>query len=116
MEIQKLAIKLALAIKGADLKDCVFTEDGEESSNSTRIPWKIDEISVFRRTMMRKCKLNSEQFFSKISQFKKAINGRSRYEHKKYLDGLGVKWTCHFSQQQAQLLQLLIPTKTRQVF
>jgi hypothetical protein len=87
---QKLAIKLALAIKGADLKDCVFTEDGEESSNSTRIPWTLDEISVFRRTMMRKCKLNSEQFFSKISQFKKAINGRSRYEHKKYLDELGV--------------------------
>ena len=87
----KLAIKLAVAIKGADLKDCVLTEDGEESPNSTRIPWCIEEIAVFRRVMMRKCRLNSEQFSKKFSTYRSAVNGRSRYDHKEHLKRLGVK-------------------------
>jgi len=33
---QRLAIKLAIAIKGDDLKDCVLTENGEASANSIR--------------------------------------------------------------------------------
>ena len=57
---QRLAIKLAIAVKGDDLKDCVLTENGEASANSDKRPWSGGELIVFRRVMMRKCKLNSE--------------------------------------------------------
>jgi len=59
---QRLAIKLAIAIKGDESKDCVLTENGEASANSDKRPWSGGELNVFRRVMMRKCKLNSEQF------------------------------------------------------
>jgi len=45
---------------------------------------------VFKRLMMRKCKFNSEQFCKKLPEYKKAVNGRSRYEHLKYLKRFGI--------------------------
>ena len=88
---QKLAIKLAIAMKGDSLKDYVLTENGEESANSDRIPWTIAEIAVLRKVMMRKCKLNSEQFAKKYSSYKTAINSRSRYDYREHLKRLGIK-------------------------
>jgi hypothetical protein len=88
---QRLAIKLAIAIKGDDLKDCVLTENGEASANSDKRPWSGGELNVFRRVMMRKCKLNSEQFSKKFSCYRTAVNSRSRYEHRIYLKRLGIE-------------------------
>ena len=68
------------AIKGDNLKDHVLTDDGEESANSERIPWTVAEIAVFRKMMMRKCKLNSEQFAKKFSSYRTSVNSRSRYD------------------------------------
>ena len=41
--------------------------------------------------MMRKCKLNSEQFSKKFSCYRTAVNSRSRYEHRIYLKRLGIE-------------------------
>jgi len=88
---QRLAIKLAIAIKGDESKDCVLTENGEASANSDKRPWSGGELNVFRRVMMRKCKLNSEQFSKKFSCYRTAVNSRSRYEHRIYLKRLGIE-------------------------
>ncbi len=84
----KMAIKLALAIKGDSLKDHVLTDNGEESANSDRTPWTTEEIAIFTRVMKRKCKLNSEQFAKKFSTYKTAVNSRSLYDNRRHLKSL----------------------------
>jgi hypothetical protein len=88
---QRLAIKLAIAVKGESLKDSVLTENGAESANSDKTPWSSTELAVFKRVMMRKCKLNSEQFSKKFSSYRTAVNSRSRYEYRLHLKSLGIK-------------------------
>jgi hypothetical protein len=88
---QRLAIKLAIAVKGERLKDSVLTLNGEESANSDKTPWSSAELAVFKRVMMRKCKLNSEQFSKKFSSYRTAVNSRSRYEYSIHLKRLGIK-------------------------
>ena len=51
---QRLAIKLAIAVKGERLKDSVLTLNGEVSANSDKTPWSSAELAVFKRVMMRK--------------------------------------------------------------
>jgi hypothetical protein len=47
---QKMAIKLALAIKGDSLKDHVLTDNGEESANSDRTPWTTRRDCYFYKS------------------------------------------------------------------
>ena len=76
MSIRKKILLLLIQLRrdpsiNTDLKDCILTEDGEESSSSTRTPKTLEEVSIFRRTMMSKFKLNSEAYGKKFPNIKK---------------------------------------------
>ena len=68
-----------------------MTANCKQSSNSTMPPWSRAEMKVFRRIMMRKCHMSVVDFLNRLMGLIDSVNGRSRYEHKLWLEKLGIE-------------------------
>ena len=86
----KMTVQLDKKIKGKKLKDWCMTANCEQSRNSVLPPWTQNEMAVFKQLMVRRCEWSEREYSRKLPAAIRTVNGRSRYEHKKWLKKLGV--------------------------
>ena len=87
----KLACKLARAIKKDQLRLFCMTADGEQSTNSTFPPWPVQEMTIFRKVIMRKCVIDGERYAKNLATYVEKVNGAARYEHNKWLESQDIE-------------------------